>query len=230
MTRGERRFLLAGAVVLALVCAAFFARAVLAQRAADVAHGQVSAALFARASSPSSDAVDRAMLRWSGATGELRYWQALQRFRSVARGAKRTTQYTLSPSLPLVFRLEETVSELEKTAATPDTPERRSRLEDMLGLGFYYDALIHQGEDPVEPELDGKAIAAFRQAVLLDSSNDAAKSNLELVLLKQRQLHKVSTPHQKPIPDTGRSDQLIQSATGLPNMNGARGRRIRGGY
>ena len=100
----------------------------------------------------------------------------------------------------------------------------------MLGLGFYYDALIHQGEDPVEPELDGKAIAAFRQAVLLDSSNDAAKSNLELVLLKQRQLHKVSTPHQKPIPDTGRSDQLIQSATGLPNMNGARGRRIRGGY
>src|SRR5581483_3739763 len=179
---------------------------------------------------PSVDAADRTMLDWSGASGELRYWQALQRFRLAAHGAKRSTKYTLSASLPLVFKLEETVTELEKAAEAPDSRARRSRLEDMLGLGYYYDALIHQGQDPVEPELDGKAIAAFRQAVLLNSSNDAAKTNLELVLLKLRSLHKVSTPHQKPIPDQGRVDNLIQSANGLPSMNGAVGRRIHGGY
>src|SRR5262249_29532188 len=110
------------------------------------------------------------------------------------------------------------------------SPKRRSRLQDMLGLAYYYDALLHRGEEPVEPELEQRAVGAFRQAVLLDSSNDAAKTNLEVLLRKLLQRHKQHTPQQKPVPDTARVNSLIQSANGLASMNGAVGRRVHGGY
>jgi hypothetical protein len=99
----------------------------------------------------------------------------------------------------------------------------------MVGLAYFYDAGLHQGQEPVEPELERRAISAFRQAVLLDRSNDAAKTNLE-VLLRRLSSHSTHTPHQKPIPDTARVNSLIESANGLASMNGAVGRRIHGGY
>jgi hypothetical protein len=230
MTRRERKALLVCAIVLALVCSLLFARAVLARRTADLARAQVRAALLSSRTSPASDVAERTMLRWSGATGQLRYWQALQRFRVVTAAAKQSTQYTLQPTLPLVFKLEQMVAALRGVAARDGSSERRSRLEDMLGLAYFYDASLHQGEEPVEPELERRAVAAFRQAVLLDSSNDAAKTNLEVLLQKLAQSRKPHTGSQKPVPDTSRVNSLIQSANGLPSMNGAVGRRVHGGY
>lgn len=229
MTRGERKALLAGAVVLALICSLFFARAVLARRTADFARAQVRAALVSAPTAPKSDIAERTMLGWSGGTEQLRYWQALQRFRVVAAQASKSTKYTLLPTLPLVFRLEQTVSYLREVAAEDGSRARRSRLEDMVGLAYFYDAGLHQGQQPIEPELEGKAIAAFREAVLLDHSNDAAKTNLEVLLRKLRS-GKGHTVHQKPIPDTARVNSLVEGTNGIASMNGAVGRRIHGGY
>lgn len=229
MTRGERKALLAGAVVLAIVCSLFFARAVLARRTADLARAQVRAAIISARTSPASDFAERTMLGWSGGTEQLRYWQALQRFRVAADAAVPSTQYTLEPTLSLVFKLEQTVSYLRGVAARDGSRARRSRLEDMIGLGYFYDAELHQGQEPVEPELEAKAIAAFRQAVLLDDSNDAAKTNLE-VLLRRREHRKPHTVNQTPAPDQSRVNALIQTASGRSSMNGAVGRRIHGGY
>lgn len=229
MTRPERRALLAGAIVLALVCSLLFARAVLARRTDDLARAQVRAALLPTRASPTSDVAERTMLRWSGGTGQLQYWQALQHFRVVTAEASRSTQYSLLPTLPLVFKLEQTVAYLRGVAAHDGSRARRSRLEDMLGLAYFYDAALHQGEKPVEPELERRAIAAFRRAVVLDSSNDAAKTNLEVLLRRQRS-HKSHTPHQTPDPDQARVNSLVEGTNGLPSMNGAVGRRIHGGY
>lgn len=230
MTRGERRALLVGAVVLAAVCSALFARAVLAQRASDLARAQARAAILPMPTSPASDAADRLMIGWSGGTAQMRYWQALQRFQVATTEALRATQYTLSPSLPLVFRFEQTVAYLKRIADEPDSPARRSQLQDMLGLAYFADAELHQGQEPIEPELDKKAIAAFRQAVLLDGSNDAAKTNLEVLLRLQPAPQKGGIPHQPTIPDAGRAEGQLQDAIGLPSQNGAVGRRVSGGY
>ena len=229
MTRGERKVLLVCAVVLALVCSLLFARAVLARRTANLARAQVRAALLSSPKSPASDFAERAMLGWSGGTEQLRYWQALQRFRVVTADARSSAQYTLLPQLPLVFKLEQMVASLRGVAAKDGSPARRSRLEDMLGLAYFYDAELHQGEVPVAPELEAKAIAAFRQAVLLDSSNDAAKTNLE-VLLRKRRSQKGHTVRQTAAPDQSRIENLAESANGLASMNGAVGRRVHGGY
>ena len=229
MTRGERKALLVCAIVAALVCSLLFARAVLARRTADLARAQVHAALLSTPKSPASDAGERTMLGWSGGTEQLRYWQALQRFRVVTAEARPSTQYTLLPTLPLVFKLEQSVTYLRRVAAQDGSRARRSRLEDMIGLAYFYDAGLHQGQEPVAPELERKAIAAFRRAVLLDHSNDAAKTNLEVLLRRQRS-GKAHTPHQKPVPDTARVNSLIESANGLASMNGAVGRRVHGGY
>jgi hypothetical protein len=229
MTRGEKRALLALAVVLAVACSVLFARAVLARRAAGLFQAQARAALLPSRTPPASDVAERTMLGWSGGTEQLRYWQALQRFRVVTAEVRPSTQYTLLPTLPLVFKLEQTVNYLRAVAAREGSRERRSRLEDMVGLAYFYDAGLHQGQEPVEPELERRAISAFRQAVLLDRSNDAAKTNLE-VLLRRLRSHSTHTPHQKPIPDTARVNSLIESANGLASMNGAVGRRIHGGY
>jgi hypothetical protein len=229
MTRGERKALLLCAIVLALVCSLLFARAVLARRTADLARAQVRATLLSAKTSPASDFAERTMLGWSGETEQLRYWQALQRFRLVTADVRPATQYTLLPTLPLVFKLEQMVSSLKAVAAKDGSRARRSRLDDMVGLAYFYDAGLHQGEEPIAPELERKAIAAFRQAVLLDPSNDAAKTNLE-VLLRRLRSRRSPTAHQKPIPDQSRIDNLIQSANGLASMNGAVGRRIHGGY
>jgi hypothetical protein len=230
MTRRERRAFLGGAIVLALVCSLLFARAFLVRRTADLTRAQVRAALLSSRTSPTFDAAERTMLGWSGGTEQLRYWQALQRFRVVSAEASQSTQYTLLPTLPLVFKLEQTVTYLREVAQQDASPTRRSRLEDMVGLAYFYDAALHQGEEPVGPALESRAIDAFRQAVLLDSSNDAAKTNLEVLLRRQQRSGKSHTPHQKPVPDTARVDSLIQSANGLASMNGAVGRRIHGGY
>jgi hypothetical protein len=230
MTRGERKALLAGAIALALVCSLLFARAVLARRTADFARAQVRAALLASKTSPSSDVAERTMLGWSGETANLRYWQALQRFRLVTAEVRPSTKYTLQPTLPLVFKLEQTESALRGIAAQDGSLARRSRLLDMLGLAYFYDAALHQGQVPVEPELEKRAIGAFRQAVLLDSSNDAAKTNLEVLLRRLLRNRKQHASGPKPVPDTSRVNSLIQSANGLASMNGAVGRRIHGGY
>ncbi|HLX32646.1 MAG TPA: hypothetical protein VKR79_07745 [Gaiellaceae bacterium] len=229
MTRGERRGLLACAIVLAVVCSAFFARAVFAQRAADYARAQARAAFVLTPASPASDFAQREMIAWSGGTDQMRYWQALQRFRLVSHAALAATQYTLSPSLGLLFRLEETETSLRAAAALDDSRQRRSRLDDMLGLAYFEDAELHQGEFPVEPQLERKAIAAFQTAVLLDSSNDPAKTNLEL-LLKQGEAKAPVAQQQKLQPDTTRVLGLLQSANGLPSQNGAVGLRVHGGY
>jgi hypothetical protein len=230
VTRRERSALLAGAVVLALFCSALFARAMLVRRTDDFARAQARAALLSSRTSPTSDAAERAMLGWSGETEQLRYWQALQRFRVVTAEASQSTQYTLLPTLPLVFRLEQTVTYLRGLAGKEGSRARRSRIEDMLGLAYFYDAALHEGEQPIEPELEGKAIAAFRQAVLLDGSNDAAKTNVEVLLRKRKGSRSPHTANQKPVPDQSRVDTLIQSANGLPSLNGAVGRRVHGGY
>ena len=230
MTRRERTTLLAGAIVLALLCSVLFARAVLARRTADYARAQVRAALLATPTSPTSDVAERTMLGWSGGTGRLRYWQALQRFRVVTAQANKSTQYTLLPTLPLVFKLEQTVTSLRALAAKEGSRTLRSRLQDMLGLAYYEDAALHQGEVPVTPQLEKRAVSAFRAAVLLDGTNDAAKTNLEVLLRKLLASRQPHTTHQKPVPDQARIETLIQSTNGLPSMNGAVGRRIHGGY
>jgi hypothetical protein len=230
MTRGERKALLVCAVVLALVCSLLFARAVLARRTADLARAQVRAALLSTPKAPSSDVAERTMLGLSGGTAQLRYWQALQRFRLVSDQARQSTQFTLLPTLSLVFKLEQTVTYLRGVAERDGSRLRRSRLEGMLGLAYFYDAALHEGEEPVEPELEHRAVAAFRQAVLLDGSNDAAKTNLEVLLRKLQQSRRPNTPQQAPIPDQSRIESLPQSANGLASMNGAVGRRVHGGY
>jgi hypothetical protein len=230
MTRRERRALLGGAIVLALVCSVLFARALLARRTADLARAQVRAALLSAKTSPRFDVAERTMLGWSGGTEQLRYWQALQRFRVVSAEASQSTQYTLLPTLPLVFKLEQTVTYLREVAQRDGSRTRRSRLEDMVGLAYFYDASLHQGEEPVAPALERRAIDAFREAVLLDSSNDAAKTNLEVLLRRLQRSHRGQAAQQKPVPDQARVDSLIQSANGLASMNGAVGRRIHGGY
>jgi len=230
MTRWERRAFLGCAIVLALLCSVLFARALVVRRTADLARAQVRAALLSARTSPKFDVVERTMLGWSGGTEQLRYWHALQRFRVVSAEASQSTQYTLLPTLPLVFKLEQTVTYLRQLAQQDGSRTRRSRLEDMVGLAYLSDASLHQGEEPVEPALKRRAIDAFRQAVLLDSSNDAAKTNLELVLRQLQRSHKSRTGNQKPVPDTARVDSLVQSANGLASMNGAVGRRVHGGY
>lgn len=230
MTRRERRALLAGAILLAIVCSALFARAVFAQRAADLARAQARAALLPERTTPASDAAARAMLGWSGGTEQLHYWQALQRFRLVMPAALQATKYTVAPSLSLVFRIEETVTYLRSAALDARSPELRSRLEDLLGLAYYDDARLHAGEQPIAPQLERHAAAAFRQAVLSDGSNDAAKTNLEVVLRKLQASRRASGGNPKPPPDTSRVEGGLDSTNGFPQMNGAHGRRFHGGY
>ncbi len=230
MTHRERRALLAGAIVLAIVCSAVFARAVLAQRAADLARAQARAALLPEPTTPTSDAATRWMLDWSGGTDQLHYWQALQRFRIVTAAALASTKFTVAPSLSLVFRLEETVTYLRSAASSARTPALRSRLEDMLGLAYYDDARLHAGEVPIAPQLEQRAVVAFRQAVLIDGSNDAAKTNLEVMLRTLQAARKPRAPHTKPVPDTSRAEGLVGGPEGFPQMNGAIGFRPRGGY
>jgi hypothetical protein len=148
----------------------------------------------------------------------------------VTARARQSTQYTLAPTLSLVFKLEATESALRAVAAADGSRARRSRLEDMLGLAYFYDASLHQGEEPVQPQLERRAVTAFRQAVLLDGSNDAAKTNLEVLLRKLQGSRRGPTSKQPPVPDTSRVDNLILNANGLPSMNGAVGRRVHGGY
>lgn len=229
MTRRERRWLLVCAIVLALVCCALFARAVLAERAAGLARAQARAALLPTRTPPASDVFERAMLDWTGASGQMRFWQALQRFRTVAADARRAGQYTLAP-LPLIFRLEQTIAALQRTAAEDHSRQRRSRLEDMIGLAYFYDATLHRGEDPVEPQLEGKAAVAFRRAILLDRSNNTAKTNLEWLLRRQLRRKKGHAGQSEPVPGQTRAEGAIQSAIGIPSQNGSVGRRFSGGY
>jgi len=100
----------------------------------------------------------------------------------------------------------------------------------MLGLAYYYDAVLHAGQGPVEPALDNKAIGAFRQAVLVDETNGAAKTNLELVLRKQLSLKPKPLNHTKPIPDTSRVNIDPGGPNGLPQENGGHGKRFTGGF
>jgi hypothetical protein len=229
MTSGERKALLACATVLALACSLLFARALVARQASDLFRAQARAALLPAPTAPTSNFAARTMLGWSGGTGQLRYWQALQRFRLIAAEVGPSTQYTLLPKLSLVFKLEQTVTSLRAVAAKERSRARRSRLEDMIGLAYFYDAGVHQGEEPVEPELERRAIDAFRQAVLLDGSDDAAKTNLEL-LLRRLPSRQTNTRNQKPVPDTSRVNALVQGTNGLTSLNGAVGRRFHGGY
>jgi hypothetical protein len=230
MTQRERRTLLGLAIVLAIACSALFARAVLAQRAADYARAEERSALLALRTSPSSNVADRTMLGWSGATGQVRFWQALQRFEVVGRQAEQAEQYTLAPPLSLVFQVGETETALRKTAVADHSRDRRSRLEDMLGLAYYYDAGLHQGEFPVEPQLLARSATAFRQAVLLDGTNAAAKTNLELALEAQRRAHQAKTPHTAAIPGQSRAQNTLQAAVGHTSNNGAVGKHFAGGY
>jgi hypothetical protein len=231
MTRREKRILLVGAIVLAVVCALLFARAVLAQRASDYAHAQARAAILVSATAPSSDVADRTMLGWSGATGQVRYWQALQRFRLVAARATAATQVTVVPSfIGLSFNLEQTEAYLRQAALEAGTNATRSRLYDMLGLAYYDDAALHAGQVPVGPALDAKAISAFRLAVLVDGTNEAAKTNLELLLREQLSQQQPPPPATKPVPDTNRADNGPDGPTGLPSFFGAFGKKIRGGF
>lgn len=230
MTRREKRILLGGAIVLAVLCGLLFARAVLAQRAADYAHAQARAAILVSAKAPTADVAERAMLRWTGATEQVRYWQALQRFRVIAARAVEATEVTVLPSLELIFNLEQTEAYLRAVAAEADTDASRSRLYDMLGLAYYDDAELHSGQVPVEPALDAKAISAFRQAVLLDGTNEEAKTNLELLLRKVLARSKGPKATANPLPDTNRADQGPDGPTGLPDLYGVAGKKIRGGF
>lgn len=230
MTRREKRLLLGGAIVLAVVCSALFARAVLEQRAADYAHAQARAAILVSATAPRSDFADRTMLNWSGATGQVRYWQALQRFRLVDARATAAAGLTSLPSLALIFDLQQTEAYLRKEAQNADASATRSRLYDMLGLAYVDDAVLHAGQVPVAPALDRKAIGAFRQAVLTDGTNEAAKTNLELLLRQQLSQEKPPGPPSKPLPDTNRADQGPPGPSGLPYYFGVIGKKIRGGF
>jgi hypothetical protein len=230
MTRNERRILLGGAIVLAVVCSALFARAVLAQRAADYAHAQARAAILLSAHAPRPDLADRTMLDWSGATGQVRYWQALQRLRLVAARATDSINYTLTPSLALIFKLEQTETYLHREAVEADTSAARSRLWDMLGLAYFDDAELHAGQVPVEPALIRKAIGAFRQAVVVDGTNEAAKTNLELLLRKVLKSQQEKAPPTKAVPDTQRAEGGVQDSNSPPSLDGSIGPRFRGGF
>lgn len=230
MTRREKRSLLVAAIVLSVVCAVLFARAVVAQGAADLARAQARAALLPAKTSPSSDPVERALLDLSGASEQLHYWQALQRFRLVTQRAKVAEQYTLLP-LSIIFALDETAVSLAKSAAQDGSRARRSRLETMLGLTYVYDAELHRNQDLAEPQLTVSAIGAFRTAVLLDSSNNDAKTNLELLLQRQRRhIEQQQSKYQKPLPGQSRAENALEKGGGLPSQNGAVGRHFTGGY
>lgn len=230
MTRRERRALLGAAIVLAAVCAALFARAVLAQRAADLSRGEARAALLPTRQPPRSDGAARGMLEWSGAIDQMRFWQALQRFHVVSARAKTAAQYTLVP-LGLIAELDAAEASLKRAAAEAGSPRRRSRLDDMLGLAYVYDATLHRGQEPIEPQLEAKAIVAFRHAALLDSQDDDAKTNLELLLRRQlRRKRRQQAERQGPLPDEARVQNLLQDAAGLPAQNGSVGRHFSGGY
>jgi hypothetical protein len=230
MTRRERWGLLGVAIMLAIVCCALFARAVLAQRAVDLSRAEARAALFAKPTMPATDAAALAMLDWSGGTGQLHYWQALQRFRVVTGEAVRAAQFTIGPNLALVYRLESTATYLRTAALDASSPALRSRLEDMLGLALYDDARLHAGEAPIAPELEQRAVVAFRQAVLMDGSNDAAKTNLEVLLRKVGTIPRPPSAHAKPAPDLKRAQGLVRGPKQFPEFNGDHGLRIRGGY
>jgi hypothetical protein len=222
--------LLGGAIVLAVVCSALFARAVFAQRAADYAQAQARAAILVSATAPRSDLADRTMLSWSGATGQVRYWQALQRFRLIARRATAAAGLTSLLGLGVIFDLQQTEAYLRQAALEADTSAAGSRLYDMLGLAYFDDAELHAGQVPVGPALDAKAISAFRQAVVVDGTNEAAKTNLELLLRRQLSQRQPSTKPTKPLPDTNRADNGPDGPSGLPSYFGTVGKRIRGGF
>jgi hypothetical protein len=231
MTRRERRALFGGAVVLAIVCSALFARAVFAQRAADYAHDQVRAAILASPAAPTPDLADRTMLSWTGATGQVHYWQALQRFRLVTGRATEALQYSFAPSFALIFDVEQTETYLRQAAVEAGTSAASSRLYDMLGLTYYADAELHAGQFPVEPALEAKAIGAFQEAVLADGTNDAAKTNLELLLRRQLRRQKATPQPTKGVQDTQRAEsQSADPSGGLPMENGSIGPRFRGGF
>jgi hypothetical protein len=230
MTRRERRTLLAVAIVLAVLCSALFARAVFAQRAVDLSRAQARAALFREPTMPTSDAATRTMLGWSGGTGQLDYWQALQRFRVVTPAAVEDSKFAIGPNLAVIFRLEETATYLRSAAQDASSPALRSRLWDMLGLAYYDDARLHAGQVPIEPQLEQRAVVAFRQAVRNDASNDAAKTNLEVLLRKLLASHIPPPGHSTPVPDVKRVGGVLKLPTGAPEFNGAHGHKIRGGY
>src|SRR5262249_48235679 len=160
---------------------------------------------------------------------QVRYWKALQRFRLVAARATAATEVTVEPPLELIFNVEATEAYLRKEALAADTSATKSRLYDMLGLAYYNDAALHAGQVPVEPALEVKAIDAFRQAVLLDGTNEAAKTNLELLLRKQLSRQHPPTPPTPPLPDTQRADNIADDPAGLPAYFGAVGKRFRKG-
>lgn len=230
MTKGERRSLLGIALVLSLVCCALFARAVLAKRADDLARAQARAALLPTLKSPSSDGPGRSMLEWTGAIDQTRFWQALQRFRVISQQVETALQYTVVP-LTLISRLDAAEAALRTAVTQQHARGRRSRLENMLGLAYAYNARLHHGQEPIEPQLDGKAIVAFRRAVSLDGSDDDAKTNLELLLRQQQRRERKRQKEQpKLAPAQARSQNLMPSATGIPGQNGSVGRHFSGGY
>jgi hypothetical protein len=230
VTRWERRLLLGGAIVLAVVCSALFARAVIGQRAADYAHAQARAAILVSATVPRSDFADRTMLGWTGSTGQIRYWQALQRFRLISKRAIEAAGLTAMSSLGLIYDLAQTEAYLRREAVRGSTSAIRSRLYDMLGLAYFDDALLHAGQVPVGPALEAKAVGAFRQAVLADGTNEAAKTNLEFLLRKKLGQQQPPAGPTKPAQDTNRADNGTSEPSGLPSYFGAIGKKIRGGF
>jgi hypothetical protein len=68
---------------------------------------------------------------------------------------------------------------LGRVASDDGRPELASRAANLLGILAYRDSIPRPQRDAVSPEL---AVGHFRNAILLDPGNAAAKTNLELLL------------------------------------------------
>jgi hypothetical protein len=71
---------------------------------------------------------------------------------------------------------ETALSRIEQRASDP---ERASEAANLLGVLAWADAILDQTRAPTAP---ARALAEFQNAVVLDPSNAAARTNLELVL------------------------------------------------
>ncbi|MGD2153015.1 MAG: tetratricopeptide repeat protein [Gemmatimonadales bacterium] len=116
------------------------------------------------------------------------YAKAVERYRAaLARGAAAPRlEYNLGTALFRVGQAEEARLLLE-SALRAQSPELRARAFYNLGV------VLTQGDPPRAEDLRA-AIAAYRRSLLLDPSNEDARWNIELAMLRLQELERTRQP------------------------------------